>query len=85
MIEGAFSQDEAVVVQLEVRRVVEDHFALMRLDRFVHLAELDANRLGRVMREFPEFVERLLVGKPVRLQQQLVLTELNLIDGTIGS
>ena len=79
MIEGAFSQDEAVIVELEVRSVVEDHFALMRLDRLVHLAELDAQRLGRVMREFPEFVKRLLVGKQVRLQQQLVFAILNLI------
>ena len=79
MVEGAFSQDEAVIVELEVRRVVKDHFALMRLDRFIHLAELDAERLGRVMREFPEFVKRLLVGKQIRLQQQLVLAKLNLI------
>src|SRR6202046_1098422 len=79
MIEGAFPQDEAVIVELEMRSVVEDHVALMRLERLADLADLDTDRLGRMMRQFPEFVERLLVGKPARLQQQLVFAILNLV------
>src|ERR1700704_4947650 len=68
-----------MIVKLEVRSVVKNHLALMRLYRLVDLAELDSERLGRVMRDFPELVKSFLVRETIRIQQQLVLAILNLV------
>src|ERR1700694_3930352 len=77
-LEGPFTQDEAISVELEVRRVVKDDFADVRLV-LIGLFEMDSHPFSDVMGVLVELVKAVLVGEALRLEQQLVFAVVNLL------
>jgi hypothetical protein len=79
--EGPFSQDEAVGIKLEMRRVVKDHLAYMRLV-LRGLFQFNSQPFGDGMGMLEKLVKAVFVDEALWLEQQLVLSIVNLRLGT---
>src|SRR6516165_9244958 len=72
VVEGAYAQNEMLVVEIESRRVVEENFAHLAVKGVVVEVNLEIKLLERSVHGFPEFEEPVLAGKVIRLQENLV-------------
>src|ERR1700751_2737305 len=74
VVEGAFAQNEMIVVEVESRRVVEEGLAHLAVKGVVVEVDLEIKLLERSVHGFPEFEKPVLAGKAIRLQENLVFT-----------
>src|SRR5271168_2547657 len=67
VVEGALAQNEMVVVQVELRRVVEQHFPHLAIEGLAVYVHLDLEALKRISRLVPKFDEALFAREPIGL------------------
>src|SRR5581483_11482883 len=72
IVEGAFTQNEMIVVKIESGRVVEEDLSHLTVKGVVVDVDFEIKLLERSMYCFPEFKKPLFTGKAIRLQENLV-------------
>src|SRR5215469_1476917 len=65
IVEGAFAQNEMIVVEVESRRVVEEHLAHLTVKGVVVEVDFEIKLLERSVHCFPEFEKPLLASKAI--------------------
>src|SRR5215470_3883396 len=67
IVEGAFAQNEMIVVEVELRRVVKEDFTDLAVKGVVVDIDLKLKLLEGSVHRFPECEEPVLVGEAIRL------------------
>src|SRR5262249_48006925 len=72
IVKGALAQDEVMIVKIELRSVVEEHFADLAVEGVRILVDLETEFLKRLGGILPELQEPFLARKAIGLKQDLV-------------
>ena len=70
-----------MVVEVELRRVVKEHFPDLAVEGVAFGIHLQAELPDGLVRVFPKFEKAALAGKPIGLQQNLVFAVVNDVVG----
>src|SRR5579875_2832356 len=82
-VKRAFSQDEMVIVQMELRGVVKQYLADLAVEGVAVDIDLQAQALDGFGSRLPELKEAVLAGETIGLQQDLVFAIVDDIAGQV--
>src|SRR5882757_624432 len=77
VVEGALSQDEMIVVEIKLRRVIEKHFPHLAVEGMIVDLHLDTELLQSLGRRSPKFEEAVFARKAIWFEQDFVFAVMN--------